>query len=164
MKPYNWTPNDRFGFVRPAVDAHTTGISALDQLLAECGLHAVTAGAAACEAFGDPENPANAQTILQWIRENGITVLGFSCHLDPHQGAGKFALLLALLRRLKLLTSQGGPLRALYFEGLPEACRMVSYRHREVTGVFCGDETPAEKMSILGISPKSLPAAIAGGG
>ena len=146
------TQNDRFGFVHPIVDAHALEISPLEQLLAARGFNTVTADATAREAFGDPENPANGQPIAQWIRENGITVLGFSYCLDPHDSAGKFALLLALLRRLKLLASQGGPLRALFFAGLPEACRMVRYRHREVAGVFSGDETPAEMLSILGIS------------
>jgi|WetSurMetagenome_2_1015567.scaffolds.fasta_scaffold69442_2 hypothetical protein len=154
MAPYSLMQNDRFGFVRPAVDSHTLEISAMEQLLAKCGFQAVTADAAACEAFGNPEDPAKAQSIARWLQDHGITVLGFSSDLDPHDGAGRFALLLALLRRLKLLACQGGPLRALYFAGPPEACRIVRYRHREVAGVFSGDETPAETLSILGIKEK----------
>jgi hypothetical protein len=155
MTPFSLSQNDRLGFIHAAADGQAPGINSLEQLIAERGFQAVTADPSAGIAFGNPENPANAQTILQWIRENGITALEFCYRLDPHEGAGRFALLLALLRRLKLLASQGGPLRALYFAGLPEACQMVRYRHREVTGVFCGEETPAEMLSILGIKEKT---------
>jgi hypothetical protein len=152
MAPYSLSQSDRFGLILPDGDGNASAISALQQLLADNGIRTVTADTAAGEAFHDPENPANAPVVAQWLRDHAITVLGFSYYLDPHEGAGKFALLLALLRRLKLLACQGGPLRALFFAGLPEACRMVRYRHREVTGVLCGNETSAEMLSILGIA------------
>jgi hypothetical protein len=163
MTQYRLTRDDCFGFVRPAVDAHVLGINSLGQLLAECGFRSVTADAATCSAFGNPEDPASAWRIVRWIQDHGITVLGFSYRLDPNDGAALFAALLALLKRLRLLADQGGPLRGLYFAGLPLACEIVRERHPEVTAVFCGDETAAETLSRLGICPMLLPSSVAGG-
>jgi hypothetical protein len=163
MTQYPLTRADRFGFVRPAVDAHVLGINALEQLVAECGFNSVTADAAACNAFGNPEDPANARRIVRWIHDHGITVLGFSYRLDPHDGAAIFASLLAIIKRLKLLVAQGGPIRAIYFAGLPLACQIVHASHPEVNATFSGDETAAETLSRFGISPTLLPASIAGG-
>jgi hypothetical protein len=160
---YNLTHADRFGFVRPAVDVHVLGINSLGQLLAECGFHSVTADASACSAFGNPEDPANSGLIIRWIHDHGITVLGFSYRLDPDDGAAIFASVLTVLKRLKLLIAQGGPIRAIYFAGLPLACKMVRARHPEVAATFTGDETAAETLSLLGINPALLPSSIAGG-
>lgn len=35
-------PSDVFGFIRPSIDAHTLGISAISKLLNECGYHVET--------------------------------------------------------------------------------------------------------------------------
>jgi hypothetical protein len=157
------TRSDCFGFVRPAVDAHVLGINSLGQLLAEGGFHSVTADAGACSAFGNPEDPANAKRILQWIREHRITVLGFSYRLDPYDGTAIFTTLLTILKQLKLFAAEDSPIRAVYFAGLPLACEIVRARHPEVTAVFSGDETAAETLARLGISPTLLPSSVADG-
>jgi hypothetical protein len=163
MTRYQITRNDCFGFVRPAVDAHDLGINSLVQMLAECGVPSVTADSAACSVFGKPEDPANADLTLNWIRAHGITVLGFSYRLDPHDGSAIFEALVALLKKLKLLSAQGGPIRGLYFAGLPLACEIVRARIPELNSVFSGDETTAETLSRLGIQPTLLPSSLAGG-
>lgn len=163
MTPYRLTKDDRLGFARPAVDAHMLGINSLEQLLTECGYEWLTADAVVCEAFGRPEDPASGERIAQWLHDNRITLLGFSYRLDPNDGAAIFEALMALLKRLKLLADQGGPLRAIYFAGLPQTCEMIRARHAEVADVFRGDETPAETLERLGINPKLLPSALASG-
>jgi hypothetical protein len=162
MTQYRLTHADRIGFVRPAVDAHTLGINSLGQLLTECGFHSMTADTAACVAFGNPEEPANAGYIVRWIRDHGITILGFSYRLDPNDGTSILASLLAVLKRQNLFAIQGGPIRAIYFAGLPLACDLVRSRHPEVTAIFSGDETAAETFSRLGINPGLLPSSLAG--
>lgn len=162
MTSYRLTHADRFGLVRPAVDAHTLGINSLEQLLTECGFQTVAADGDTCNAFGNPGDSTNAGLISRWIRDHGITVLGFSYRLDPHDGIAVFGSTLALLRRLKLFTDEG-PIRAIYFAGLPLACEMVRSRYPEVAGIFRGDETAAETFACLGINPTLLPSAIAGG-
>lgn len=157
------TRADCFGLARPAVDAHTLGLSGVEQILRACGFRTVTADAAACEAFGQPARVGNAGRIERWIRENRVTILGFSFRLGPQQGAAVFSSLVHQLKSRGLLGSQGGPLKALVFAGLPRTCEMVRQRVPEVEAVFCGDETPAETLRLLGISPGLLPRTLAEG-
>jgi hypothetical protein len=155
--------SDCFGLVRPAVDAHTLGISSVEQILRDCSLVAVVADAVTCEAFGTPQSPASAAVIERWLRENRVTALGFSYRLDPQEGPALFERLVHKLKSRRLLVAQGGPVHALYFAGLPAACRIVKERVPEVNGVFCGDETPAETLGILGVSARAIPNELAEG-
>jgi hypothetical protein len=90
-------------------------------------------------------------------------VLGFSYRLDPAQGADLFGRLLRLLKAKGLLSDRGSSIRAIFFAGLPEACRIVRQRYPELAGTFCGDETPGETLSILGLNPASIPRELAEG-
>jgi hypothetical protein len=155
--------SDCFGLVRPAVDAHTLGISSVEQILGDCGFPTVVADAAACEAFGTPQLPASAVAVERWLRENRVTVLGFSYRLDPQEGLAVFERLVHELKSRRLLAAQGGRIQALYFAGLPAACRIVKDRVPEANGVFCGDETPAETLRVLGVNAKAIPNELAEG-
>lgn len=154
---------DRFGLVRPAVDAHTLGISSVEQILTDCGYRCVVADAATCEAFGAPQDLSNMAIISFWIRENRVTYLGFSYRLDPDEGAALLERLVDRLKGARLLADQGGPLKGVFFAGLPKACQLVKARYPDVAGVFCGDETPAETLRILGIPPAAVPRDLAQG-
>jgi hypothetical protein len=158
---YNLRKSDRFGLIRPAVDAHTLGISALEQMLQQCGFAAATAGEAECQAASCPERPTSAAAIERWLRANRITVLGFSYRLDPQDGPALFERLCVALHSRGLMSEDGGPIRALYFAGLPQACRVVRQRMPQVAGVFEGDETPAQTLAILGIRAAAVPASMA---
>jgi len=68
-----------------------------------------------------------------------------------------------LLRASRLLEEQGGPIRGLYFAGLPQACDLVRAQAPGVAGVFRGDETAAETLGILGIPRAGLPRDVAEG-
>ncbi|MHB9132488.1 MAG: cobalamin-binding protein [Armatimonadota bacterium] len=163
MARFSLTSADCCGLVRPAVDAHTLGISTVAQLLHDCGFSTVIGDAAVCEACGTPDAPVPAARIESWLHHHGITVLGFSYRLDPHDGVLRFARLLNLLKRRRLLAAEGGPLRAILFAGLPLACEIIRAQHPEVTAVFCGDETPAETLSKLGLGTHLLPSELANG-
>ncbi|MCX7044285.1 MAG: cobalamin-binding protein [Candidatus Sumerlaeota bacterium] len=153
--------DDRFGFARPALDAHTLGISSISQILADCGYHSVIADAGICKACEAPLAAANGAVIEQWIREARITLLGFSYRLDPAQGVGVFAQLMRILAQKRLLSWERGPIRAVFFAGLPETCDKVQREIPEVAGVFRGDETPAEALNILGVHATSQPQELA---
>jgi len=148
---------DGFGLVKPAVDAHTLGINSVEQLLEDCGYRCVIGDAAACDAFGHPEDPRAVAAMEKWIRDNRVSFLGFSYRLDPRQGAATFGEVVHALRCRGLLMHQGGQIKGLYFAGLPEACSRVKQQNPELSGVFCGDETPAKTLTILGINPSALP-------
>ncbi len=161
--PDRVTRADRFGLLRPALDAHTLGIASVAQILQDCGYRTVAADAAASEAAGRPDDAVAFAAVERWLRENRITRLGFSYRLDPDDGAALFGRLVACLKARRLLAVQGGPLKALYFAGLPRACDLVHQRVPEATGTFCGDETPAETLRILGIAASRVPSGLAQG-
>lgn len=157
------TREDCFGLARPGVDALTLGISSVEQILKECGIRAVVADAAICDAFGVPEDARNMAAIQRWLRQHRITQLGFSYRLDPSDGASIFGRLVRQLRNSRLLEEQGGPIRGLFFAGLPETCELVRKEIPEVRGVFSGDETAAETLRTLGVAATALPAELSRG-
>ena len=157
------TRTDRFGLVRPAIEAHTLGISSVEQILRDCGYEVIIGDAAACEAFGRPHDAANVAAIERWLHENRVTILGFSYRLDPEQGAALFERWVRHLKVKRLFAEQGGPLKAIYFAGLPAACELVRRRVPETAGVFGGDETPTETLMTLGIRPDAIPQSLAEG-
>lgn len=157
------TKTERFGFLRPAIDAHTLGISAVGQLLQDCGYQVFVADGHTCTACDCPEAPESGATIERWLRQNRITYLGLSYRLDPQAGADVIGRLLHQMRVRRLFGDQGGPITAVYFAGLPETCRRVLQQHPDVVGVFAGDETPAETLAILGIPVEVLPTEFAAG-
>ncbi len=158
--PERITASDVIGLVRPDVDAHVLGIQSVMELLRECGVACASADATVCRAFGRPEAPESRSVIEGWARNQRVSVLGFSYRLDPGEGVRLLAGVVRLLRAANLLQERGGPIKALYFAGLPAACAAVRREFPDVAGVFCGDETPSETLRILGISPRRLPAAL----
>jgi len=154
MRP---TRSDRFGLVRPAIDAHTLGLSSVEQILRDCGFATVTADAEACDAFSDPDRPQNAAIIERWLREQRVGFLGFSYRLSPEDAVRLFGRLVHELKRRRLLAQQGGPLKGICFAGLPAACERIRRDMPEVGAVFCGDETPGETLAALGIDPSAVP-------
>ncbi|MFO7652110.1 MAG: hypothetical protein R6X13_12325, partial [bacterium] len=157
------TPSDCLGLVRPALDAHSLGLTSLAQLLGDCGFRTALADAPVCRAFDRPESADDWAVAERWLAANRVTALGFSYRLDPGRGEELFDRVLRQLRSRRLLADRGGSIRLLYFAGLPETCERVRQRHHEVAAVFRGDETPARTLALLGISPDLLPAAAARG-
>lgn len=155
--------NEVFGLIHPAIDAHTLGISSAAQLLQDCGYSVVIADAHVCSAANQPSHLDNVQIVLNWIRQHGITRLGFSYRLDPVEGAGRFGRLLYQLRDRRMLAEQGGPLRGIYFAGLPAACEQVAREHGDRVETFDGDETPAETLCKLGVPPSRIPSDMSAG-
>jgi len=150
-------PDEVFGFIRPAVDAHTLGISSVEQLLTDCGYRVVVANAPICAAAGQPAKPDNPALLERWILKGGITRLGFSFRLDPQEGAFAFGQMMHLLRGRRLFADQGGPIAGVYFAGLPATCERVKREHGDRVAVFCGDETPAETLQKIGVPPSRIP-------
>lgn len=163
MRPVQTNRSDRFGLVHPGLETHTLGINSVQQLLEQCGIAVVIADARICSAIDRPQLPQSVSEIEQWIRGQRITMLGFSYRLDPDQGADLFAHWIYRLKDKRLLVEQGGPLRGLFFAGLPRACELVLRRVPEISGVFAGDETPSETLAVLGIETTWAPTEISAG-
>jgi len=114
------TKADCVGLARPALDAHTLGLTSIAQLLGECGYRCVLADGPTCEFLNVPDAPESLDGIARWIRAQGITVLGFSYRLDPQDGVRVVAKLMNGLKSRRLLKELGGPIRAVFFAGIAE--------------------------------------------
>jgi len=154
---YKVRPNDVIGLVKPAIDAHTLGILSFAQILRDCGIHVEIADEAVGKEIDAMAEHASIDTLTQWIRAKNIDVLSFSYRLDPERGAEVFARLVGLLQRAKLLARDGGPVKALWFAGLPPACERVVQRLPFVDAVFRGGETYQEILGTLGLPPHLMP-------
>lgn len=155
--------SDCVGLLRPALDVHTLGLTSLAQLLGECGCRCVIGNGEICSALDNLDGHENTESIERWILNKKITILGFSYRLDPEEGARLTRQLADVLLKKHLFHEQGGPLRAMYFGGLPKTCALVRAGVAEVKAVFEGDETTAEILGKFGIDSFSVPRSIAAG-
>ncbi len=156
-------PDDRMGLVRPFTDAHTLGLSSITTLLEECGITTFTAASEICHETENVGHTGYIPILEAWIRNRQITLLGFSYRLDPEDGVRLFTAWYRSLQEKDLLTSRGGPIRAIWFAGLPPTCAMINERFPELSGCFQGDETPFEVIQILGIDGSRLPSSLLAG-
>ena len=70
------TVHDIIGLAKTKVDAHTLGISTIDEILQECDFKTVVSDSVISKAFSDPNKINNSLLIQKWIDENKITILG----------------------------------------------------------------------------------------
>lgn len=154
---YNVSQHDVVGLVKPAIDAHTLGILSFAQILRDCGIRVEIADEAVGKEIDAILQRASIETLTRWIRAKNIDVLGFSYRLDPERGVDVFARLVGQLQSAALLARDGGPLKALWFAGLPPACEAVVQRLPFVDAVFRGDETYQEILETLGLPAHLMP-------
>lgn len=152
--------NDVFGLIRPAVDAHTIGISVVAKLIEDCGYKVVIGNAVIAEALADITRQNNIALLAEWIHEHNITRLGFSYRLDPQDAFENFNRTFHLLKENGLFKVHGGSLIQLYFSGLPQACERVHGKYKNDVPVFVGDETLVETAKKLGIPDHDIPTEI----
>jgi len=151
------TLNDIIGLAKTELDAHTLGISTIDEILQECGFKTVVTDSVISKAFSDPSKFNNSSLIQKWISENRITVLGFSYRLNVNDAVTLFQKVMHQLEDRKLLIASGGPLKKVFFAGLPGACDIIENARENEVGVFYGDETPLDSLKILGIDTSLAP-------
>jgi hypothetical protein len=154
----SWNASDRLGILKMGVDAHVLGITSLIELLGDCGCQVVVAPGEVCGALAGAADGHGFDAVERWIRDSRLTRLGFSYRLSPEDGAALFAALVGQLERRGLLAGSGGPIRFLYFAGLPEACQLVRGRVPRVAACFDGEESPDETLARMGIRRSALPA------
>jgi len=154
------TRHDRFGLLHPAHDAHTLGLWAVRELLEACGHRVILGQGAVTKAVSHPADSASRDCLAAWVRDHHVTRLGFSYRLDPDDALALMVQWVEALRHRRLLSEQGGPIRALYFAGLPPACEKIRRHLPFVAAVFQGDESPAETLRRLGLEGPLLPHAM----
>jgi len=151
------TFSDIIGLAKTELDVHTLGLSSITEILRECGFKTIVTDSIISKAFSEPGKLNNFMLIEKWIRENKITVLGFSYRLDIDDGVLLFKRLMNQLEKKKLLKATGGHIKKIYFAGLPKACDVIKHIFRSEVGVFYGDETPIESLEIFGIDSSLAP-------
>jgi hypothetical protein len=155
--------NEIFGFIRPRVDAHTLGIAVISGLLKDCGYQVHIGSANIAEAVDEIQKIDNISLLSNWVLSKNITRLGFSYRLDPGAAQLVFGKVFHLLTENKLFSGQGGPLRHIYFAGLPEACARISREYNNRVPVFIGDETPLETLGKIGVPDHKIPKTVTQG-
>jgi hypothetical protein len=151
------TPNDTFALVRPSIDAHSLGISSIAQLLHDCNINTLIANHTICTSANEPWNFNKMVIFSNWIRQNKISHLGFSYRLDPEDGIYVFRKLFHQIKDRKLLFNQSGPIKRIFFAGLPNTCKKIySYFGNQIE-LFYGDETIHETLNKLNIPLKMRP-------
>ncbi len=156
MMADSWQPGERLGILKPSVDAHVLGITSVGGILEECGREVVYASEDVCRACDEPEDGGRFSLIAAWLRDGRISRLGFSYRLG-NEGAALLARLVRQLESRSLFTDQGGPIRALYYAGLPESCRRAHDQVPRLTATFDGDESPRETLDRLGLRSTAIP-------
>ncbi len=147
---------DVFGFIKLKFDAHTMGVSSAMGVLMECGYKVVLADEEVSDAFINLKILNNWGLFKKWLCVNSISGLGFSYRLDPDDGVNYFETLYQKILEDKIFYSDGGPLKQLFFAGLPDACKKIKERHENVI-VFPGGESPLETLKKLNIPGGKIP-------
>ena len=141
------TEKEAIGLIRGQPDIHSLGVASAAHLLRECKLRVYLADASVVEGMA----------LERWVRENNLAAVGFSYRLDPHDAVVRLRRFLDFLASRNLTADRGGPVRELYFAGLPEACRLAQQAFPNLAGVFTGGESPQETLSIFGLPASLLP-------
>lgn len=153
-----WTTADTLGIIKPGVDAHTLGFSAIGGLLAEVGRRITVAPQDVCRASDRPEGEAESALIEGWIRRERVSILGFSYRLGPEEGVELLVRLVRMMERRSLFADQGGPVHSVHLAGLPETCRLARSRVARLTETHLSDDEPHQTLGKLGIHATTLPA------
>jgi len=152
--------NEVFGFIRPDIDIHNLGVTTVGKLLEDCGYKVLIGDAMIASAVAQISKLDNISLLTKWIYQHQITRLGFSYRLDPSNAQLYFGKIVYLLRSNEMFSEQGGPLRKLYFAGLPEACFRIEKEYNGEFPTFIGDETQMETLLKLEVPAEKIPAFI----
>lgn len=135
-----------FGLVRPENDIHTLGMSAVGQLLEDCGYSVFMGDANIVHSIIHLDNLNERSFLKKWIEENQISRIGFSYRLDPKDGQNMFGRFLNFLKSENLMDSTGGPVLDVFFAGLPKTAQLIETEYGDEILTFIGDETPYETL------------------
>jgi hypothetical protein len=142
---------------------HTLGIDAAEQILIDSGVRVLSPGDDISSALSHSELAESRGILRRWLLSSGATALAYSYRLDPGEGLRLFSLFMDILLGEGLLAERGGPIRALFFAGLPETCALVLGRYPSLSGFFSGGESALETLAVFGLDRRELPAAYSGG-
>lgn len=151
------TEKDIFAFVKPSLDAHTLGVNSVAELLHDCGYTILLGDDEISKAMNDFKYNINRKIVLDWIKDNNVTQIGLSYRLDQDEAVTLIGYLMYELKSNKMLEYQGGPIKAIYFGGLPKTCEIIEKEHKGFIKTFRGGESVKETLTKMGIPEERIP-------
>lgn len=152
-----------YGFIKPALDAHTMGVNTASELLRECGFEVLIADERISKAIGEYRHEASRRKVLDWILANNISHLGISYRLDKDDAVRMVGYLLEELKSSNLLSYQDGPIKHIYFAGLPVSCEAIEKEFGGLVKTYMGGESAQETLVKLGVPEDNIPSDIVQG-
>ena len=152
---------ERYGFIKPGLDAHTLGLNAAAELLRECGYDVVVADEQIEQAMSDYRHEKRRRQVAAWVRDSGIQRLGISYRLDQSDAVNMGGYLLEELKKDRRLKHQGGPIDLIFFGGLPATCQAVEKEFNGLVKTFMGGESDRQSLMEMGVPENRIPDEIA---
>ncbi len=149
--------SEAFGLIDTLIDAHTMGIRAAAALLRDCGYRVFIAPRDIEEAAGSINLESSQQKIINWIRDNRISRIGFSYRLDPGNAVDIFGRLIYSLRKNGLFECADAQIRSAFFAGLKPACERIQQLYDGRIYTFRGGESAEETLLAMGVPLEDIP-------
>ena len=97
-------------------------------------------------AIGEYRHEASRRKVLDWILANNISHLGISYRLDKDDAVRMVGYLLEELKSSNLLSYQDGPIKHIYFAGLPVSCEAIEKEFGGLVKTYMGGESAQETL------------------
>lgn len=149
--------SDTYGFIKPALDAHTLGINTAAELLRECGYNVIIAGDEISRAVSDYKHEIKRKKVVDWVVSNHISVIGLSYRLDKDDAVNMLGYLLEELKSSNLLSYQGGPIKSVFFAGLPNTCQAIEEEFKGFVKTYIGGESARDTLLKMGVPEEKIP-------
>ncbi|NLI65299.1 MAG: cobalamin-binding protein [Tissierellia bacterium] len=139
------------------------GVNTAAELLRECGFEVLIADERISMAIGEYRHEASRRKVLDWILANNISHLGISYRLDKDDAVRMVGYLLEELKSSNLLSYQDGPIKHIYFAGLPVSCEAIEKEFGGLVKTYMGGESAQETLVKLGVPEDNIPSDIVQG-
>jgi len=153
----NDTLNAKYGFIKPAIDAHTMGVNSAAELLKECGYEVVLADDVVAHAMNDYKYELRRKVVIDWIIANKIQRIGISYRLDQEDAVNMMGFLIEDMKKARLLKFQGGEIETIFFAGISKTCEAIEKEFGGLVETFVGGETVKETLIKMGVPEDRIP-------
>ena len=149
--------SDIYAFIKPSLDAHTLGVNSAAELLRDCNYQVLIADDKISQAMTEISYKANQAVLIDWILENDINRISVSYRLDEDDAVTIMGYFMKALRDRQLLSYQDGPIKAIYFAGLPQSCERIEREHKGFVKTFKGGESVVESLTKMDVPKERIP-------
>lgn len=148
---------DIYAFIKPSLDAHTLGVNAAAELVRDCGYNVLIADDELSTAMTNIKYKVNQELLVDWILQEKINRISVSYRLDEDDAVRIMGYFMKTLRDRNLLPYQDGPIKAVYFAGLPNSCERIEKDHKGFVKTFKGGESIVESLTKMDVPKHRIP-------